>query len=263
MTGFEQTSAVVTGSSSGIGRAISLALVAAGVNRIAIHYRANRDGVEETESLLQADGVKVTTLQGDLSVAADRSRIAETAFDQLGPIQTWINNAGADVLTGTAATLDFDAKLRRLVEVDLLGTIDLSRIVSNRLIKQASTLPPSIVFIGWDQAPHGMEGDAGQMFGTVKAAVMAYAASLAQTIAPTVRVNTVAPGWIRTTWGESTSDYWDARAKSQSLMARWGRPDDVANAVVFVANPDNSFVTGQVIDVNGGWNRKVIPCQPG
>jgi 3-oxoacyl-[acyl-carrier protein] reductase len=116
--------------------------------------------------------------------------------------------------------------------------------------------PAAVVFIGWDQAPHGMEGDAGQMFAPVKAGVMAFAASLAQHVAPHVRVNTIAPGWIQTAWGASTRGYWQDRAKQQSLMHRWGTPEDVARAVVYVTDPKNSFLNGQTINVNGGWNRK-------
>ena len=122
--------------------------------------------------------------------------------------------------------------------------------------QQTSAFPPSIVFIGWDQAAVGMEGDAGQMFGPVKGAVMAFAACFAQSVAPEVRVNTIAPGWIQTSWGQSASEYWNHRAKSQSLMHRWGQPEDVAKGVVYVADPENTFLTGQTIDINGGWNRK-------
>mgnify|MGYP001814847674 FL=1 len=100
-----------------------------------------------------------------------------------------------------------------------------------------------------------MDGEAGQMFGPVKAAVMSYARSLAQSVAPLIRVNTVAPGWIRTAWGEDVSDYWNERAKAESLMNRWGHPDDVAKAVVYLADPNNTFVTGETINVNGGWDR--------
>lgn len=195
-------------------------------------------------------------IAADLHNASDRERLVETAFDYLGQVHTWVNNAGADVLTGKAASLDFDAKLRRLLDVDVLGTVALSRMVAERLLQQELKHPASIVFIGWDQAPPGMEGDAGQMFGPVKAAVMAFSASLAQTLAPNVRVNTIAPGWIQTSWGESTSQYWSDRAQHQSLMQRWGNPEDVAKAVLFAADPANSFLTGQTIDVNGGWNRK-------
>ena len=116
-----------------------------------------------------------------------------------------------------------------------------------------------MTFIGWDQAIEGMEGDAGQMFGPVKAAVMAFAASLAQELAPDVRINTIAPGWIQTSWGEKASEYWDARAKTQSLMNRWGKPDDVARAVLYVSNPANSFINAQTINVSGGWNRVPNP----
>jgi len=159
MIGFEKTSAVVTGASSGIGRAISVALAEAGVARQVIHYRANRDGAEQTSSMIEASGGEATIVQCDLSIAADRSRLVDTAFSKLGQIQTWVNNAGADVLTGDAASLAFSDKLQRLLDVDLVGTIDLSRMVADRLHQQSSSSsPPSMVFIGWDQAPYGMEG---------------------------------------------------------------------------------------------------------
>jgi 3-oxoacyl-[acyl-carrier protein] reductase len=249
----------VTGGSSGIGRAIALALARAGVARLLLHYRQNRQGAERTADEIRALGGNASTVAADLSRANDRERLVETAFDRLGDVQTWVNNAGADVLTGQSATLDFDAKLRRLIEVDLEGTIHLSRLVAGRLLQQPSQVPSSIVFIGWDQAPHGMEGDAGQMFGPVKAAVMAFAASFAQSVAPGIRVNTIAPGWIQTSWGDSTSQYWSDRARQQSLMNRWGKPEDVGRAVVFVADPENTFLTGQTIDLNGGWNRRHSP----
>ena len=261
--GFRDTSAIVTGASSGIGQAIAVSLAHAGVSRLLIHYCQNRQGAEQTAAAVEPFGCEASLLAADLSSGDDRHRLVETAFERLGNLQTWVNNAGADVLTGDAASLDFDAKLRRLIDVDVVGTIQLSRLVAQRLLEQESKLPPSIAFIGWDQAPCGMEGDAGQMFGTVKAAVMAFAASLAQTLAPHVRVNTIAPGWIQTSWGESSSDYWNDRAKDQSLMHRWGQPGDVARAVLFATDPENTFLTGQTIDINGGWNRQSPSNRPG
>jgi 3-oxoacyl-[acyl-carrier protein] reductase len=256
MSGFKRTHAVVTGASSGIGREIAIALAKAGVTRMLVHYRENEAGAAETLATIQQLGCEATMFAADLANQVQRHALVKTAFERLGLIQTWINNAGADVLTGDAASLDFAAKLQRLLDVDVVGTMDVSRQVLDRLSKQPANLPPSLVFIGWDQAPFGMEGDAGQMFGTVKAAVMAFANSLAQSAAPHVRVNVVAPGWIQTSWGESTSEYWNQRAKRQSLMNRWGKPADVAKAVVYAADPENTFLTGQTINVNGGWNRK-------
>ena len=257
MTNFDATSAVVTGASSGIGQTIAIALASAGVKKLLVHYRKNRMGAEQTIAAVAPLGCDASIISADLSIADDRTQLIDEAWKRLGPVQTWVNNAGADVLTGHAASLGFNAKLRHLMDVDVIGTIDLSRTVADRLIHQspASAFPPSMVFIGWDQAVKGMEGDAGQMFAPAKAAVMAFAVSLAQSVAPQVRVNTIAPGWIQTSWGESTSDYWNDRAKQQSLMHRWGKPEDVAKAVVYVADPANTFLTGQTIDINGGWNR--------
>lgn len=256
---FAGTSAVVSGASSGIGRAIAVALAQAGVADLVIHYCRNRQGAEQTAAEVVAHGCQVTLLAADLSVPAEVTRLAESVGERLGTIDTWVNNAGADVLTGDAGKLGFEEKLNRLWQVDVLGTIQLSRLASERMLRQVNQQPASMTFIGWDQAAQGMEGEAGQMFAPIKAAVMAFAASLAQSLAPAIRVNTVAPGWIQTSWGESTSEYWDRRARQQSLMQRWGTAEDVARAVLFAADPANTFLTGQTIDVNGGWNRKFPP----
>lgn len=253
---FAGTTAVVTGASSGIGRATAMELAAWGVCKMVVHYRTNLDGANETAQAVREFGCESVVLSADLSDLGQCEQLVDGAFDSIGPIQTWINNAGADVLTGEAADMGFQEKLRRLFDVDVIGTIGLSRIVADRLLAQNNDRPPSMTFIGWDQAPHGMEGDAGQMFGPVKASVMAFAKSMAQTLAPNVRVNTVAPGWIQTAWGSETSDYWNDRAKGQSLMNRWGQAKDVAAAVAFAANPHNDFLNGQCIEINGGWNRK-------
>jgi NAD(P)-dependent dehydrogenase (short-subunit alcohol dehydrogenase family) len=106
--------------------------------------------------------------------------------------------------------------------------------------------------MGWDQAETGMEGDSGQLFAAAKAAVMAFSKSLALTLAPQVRVNCVAPGWIRTAWGETASGYWQERVRGETPLGRWGTPEDVAGAVCWLASPAAGFITGQVVRVNGG-----------
>jgi 3-oxoacyl-[acyl-carrier protein] reductase len=106
--------------------------------------------------------------------------------------------------------------------------------------------------MGWDQAESGMEGDSGELFAATKSAIMAFSRSLALSLAPTVRVNCLAPGWIRTTWGEGASSRWQERVLRETPLARWGRPEDVAAVARWLASPAASFLTGQTIRINGG-----------
>lgn len=264
MRSLDRQHVVITGSSSGIGRSIAVAAARSGAHCL-IHYRHNREGAETTAAMVREQGTEAIVVAADLARRADAERLVADAFEWSPRIDAWIHNAGADVLTGDAASETFEDKLTRLWETDVRGTILLARQVAARMMRaetaeaetdKTTSTAPSMVFIGWDQAPHGMEGDAGQLFGPAKAAVMAYSHSLAQTLAPRIRVNCVAPGWIRTSWGEKASPYWERRATGDALMHRWGTPEDVAAAVVYLISPAAGFITSQVLQVNGGWNRR-------
>ncbi len=113
-----------------------------------------------------------------------------------------------------------------------------------------------ILNMGWDQAATGMEGDSGEMFAATKGAVMAFTRSLAKSLAPHVRVNCLAPGWIQTEWGATASEAWQQRAVAEALLDRWGTAEDVAKVARFLASDDASFITGQILDINGGAGRR-------
>jgi 3-oxoacyl-[acyl-carrier protein] reductase len=106
--------------------------------------------------------------------------------------------------------------------------------------------------MGWDQAETGMAGDSGELFSAAKGAIMAFTKSLALSLAPTVRVNALAPGWIKTSWGRTASQAWQDRVLRETPLRRWGTPEDVAQAARFLISPAAAFVTGQVLRVNGG-----------
>ncbi|MCA9121786.1 MAG: SDR family oxidoreductase [Planctomycetaceae bacterium] len=247
--------AVVTGSSSGIGRAIAVELARAGAD-VMVHARSNRAGAESTSQLIQELGRDSLVHLADLSDSSEHLRLVEQAWQWRGGVDIWINNAGADVLTGTNANLSFEEKLKILWQVDVLATIGLSRLVGQRMSQH--NRGAVILNLGWDQAEHGMAGESGEMFATTKGAVMSFSKSLAQTLAPQIRVNCLAPGWIKTSWGDDATEYWQNRAKRESLSNRWGTPEDVARVARFLASPAASFITGQTISINGGYRRSQV-----
>jgi 3-oxoacyl-[acyl-carrier protein] reductase len=239
--------AVVTGSSSGIGRAIALGLAQAGAD-VLVHARENRAGAEEVAGMIRALGRQATVVLADLSDTAEQDRFVAAAWSWRD-IDVWINNAGADVLTGEAADWPFEDKLAALWQVDVVATLRLCRAAGERM---RAVGRGAILNMGWDQADTGMAGESGELFAASKGAVMAATRSLAKSLAPEVRVNCLAPGWIRTEWAEHASAEWQERARRESLLARWGAPEDVARAACFLASPAAEFINGQIIHINGG-----------
>lgn len=248
-----ETTAVVTGASRGIGRAIALGLAEAG-SHVLIHARAAAAEAEDVAQAVRRQGRESTVVLADLADPPQLAELVDRAWSWRGGIDIWVNNAGVDVLTGESAEWSFEDKLDYLWRVDVQATVHLSRGVGSRM-RSADPRPmrPVILNMGWDGAERGMAGDSGEMFAAIKGAVMAFSRSLAQSLAPEVRVNCLAPGWIRTAWGEEASEYWQQRACSESLRGRWGTPEDVAHTACFLASPAADFITGQTIAVNGGF----------
>jgi len=243
--------AVVTGSSSGIGRAIALRLAAAGAECL-VHGHTHAESARATAVEIERLGGSRHVVLANLAEPAEQDRLVAEAFAWRPDVSIWINNAGADVLTGPAADWSFDRKLAELWRVDVTATIRIARQVGQRM---AAGVGGTIVNMGWDQAEQGMAGDSGEMFAAIKGAVMAFSRSLAQSLAPKVRVNCLAPGWIRTAWAEDASEYWQQRGAAESLLGRWGTPEDVAAAAHFLVSPPADFITAQTMFVNGGRRR--------
>jgi len=249
--------AVVTGASGGIGRAIALEFAAAGADLVVHGQR--KEAAETIAAKVTTLGRRAKVILLDLADPESHEQLVSEAWSWQSGVQVWVNCAGADVLTGEAAHWSFERKLEALWNVDVLATVALSRLVGERMRDSATRGNKGgvILNIGWDQATHGMAGESGQMFGCVKGAIMSFTQSLAQSLAPHVRVNCLAPGWIKTSWGEKASDYWQERAKNESLVGRWGTPEDVSRAARFLASPAAEFITGQIVNVNGGFRHGV------
>ena len=240
--------AAVLGATSGIGRAVAIALAEAGADVI-VHGRTSARAAEDLASDLGSRGVRSQVLMADLADRAAGNRLVERAWGVWNGLDAWLQIAGADTLTGPNTHLSFDAKLDLLWSVDVAATIRLCREVGRRMKAQGHG---AIVTMGWDQAETGMEGDSGELFAATKGAVMAFTRSLALSLAPEVRVNALAPGWIKTAWGQAASSAWHDRVLRETPLARWGTPDDVARVACFLVSPAAEFMTGQVVRINGG-----------
>jgi 3-oxoacyl-[acyl-carrier protein] reductase len=188
--------------------------------------------------------------QADLSTRDACERLVAEAREELGQVDVWVNNAGADVLTGEAAEWEWERKLDLLLAVDLKGTIACSYAIGEVMRDQERG--GAIVNMSWDQVTAGMAGENPQLFSAVKGGVLAFSKSLARALAPEVRVNVLCPGWIETAFGEQADPEFRRSVADSTPLGRWGRPEDVAGAALYLASPEAAFITGQAINVNGG-----------
>lgn len=240
--------AVITGSTGGIGRAIALTFAREGAD-VLIHGR-RPEAAKALAAEIHSLGRRAPIVLADLAEPAEIERLVTEAWTALGRVDVWINNAGADILTGGNLRLPFAERLQRLLDVDLRGTVLCSHLVGRRMVEQGGGL---IINMAWDQALSGGVGtESGQLFAAAKAGIIGFSKALARSLAPSVRVNCLAPGWIETDWGAGISRQLYERLRRQTPLQRWGTPEDVAAVALFLASEEASFLTGQVLMVNGG-----------
>jgi 3-oxoacyl-[acyl-carrier protein] reductase len=240
---------VVTGASSGIGRAIALAAARAGAD-IATTYRTNLAGAERVAEEVRRMGRRAVVIPADIAQDEDLRRLAGVVRAEFGQVDVWINNAGADILTGPNARLGRVAKLDLLLAVDLRGTM-LASWTAAELMRENSG-GGVIINMSWDGALQGLAGENPELFAAVKGGVLSFSRSLARSLAPAIRVNVLGPGWIETAFGAEAPPRFKERVTDQIPLRRWGTPEDVAAAAVFLASDAARYMTGQMILVNGG-----------
>jgi len=240
---------LVTGASSGIGRAIALAVARAGAD-VALTYRTSRADADTVAREIEALGRNAFVQALDLADEPSIDAVGPAARAALGRLDVWVNNAGADILTGAGASLSTVQKLDLLLAVDLRGSI----LASWAAVRFFEGQPEggAIINMSWDHVVSGMPGTNPQMFAAVKGGVAAFSRALARSVAPRVRVNVLAPGWIETSFGQGLNSEVHRSVAESTPLRRWGTPDDVAGAAVFLASPAAAFVTGQTIMIGGG-----------
>jgi 3-oxoacyl-[acyl-carrier protein] reductase len=248
-TALRDKTLLVTGASSGIGRAIALAAAAAGAD-VAITWRGNRSGADDTAAAIQAAGRKAYVLQLDLGAAGALALLVKTLDAGVPSLDAWINNAGADILTGTGGALSREEKLSLVLNVDLRGTVLASWAAVDYF--RAHKRKGVIINMSWDHVVSGMGGENPTIYSAGKGGISSFSRSLAIDAAPDIRVNILAPGFIDTAFGETSKPEWRAHVERVTPLGRWGTPEDVAQAAVYLASDAAAFITGQTLVINGG-----------
>lgn len=245
--------AVVTGGSGGIGSAVAARFGEHGA-RVVVHYHRSGTAAEETVGAIREAGAEALPVRADLSTPDGAEHLLDATLDAYGQVDVWANFAGADILTGSGARLSPVEKAERLLSVDLQGTVYCSR-RAGRVMKEAGG--GVVINMSWDQVHAGMRtgGVDGQLFAAAKGGVAAFSRALALSLAPEVRVNVVAPGWIETAYArEEMPEEAYREVVEETPLKRFGSPEDVAGAALYLASADAGFVTGETLVVNGGFS---------
>lgn len=237
--------ALVTGASRGIGAAIAIELARAGY-AVAVNYATNRDAAESVIEKISKNGGVAKGYKADISNAGEVARLFEDVSAELGEIEVLVNNAGVAHI-GLLQDMT-DSEIERLVGVDLLGAIYCSKEAVKRMVKLHKGVIINISSM-WGEVGASCEA----VYSTCKAGVIGLTKALAKEVGPSgIRVNCVSPGVIATDMNAELDDGTMQSLCEETPLLRIGSASDVASTVAFLASDDASFITGQVLSVNGG-----------
>ena len=237
--------ALVTGASRGIGRAIALCLAAEGA-RVAINYAGNVKAAEEVKAIIEAAGGTAILCQADIADSAAVEAMIADVVKEFGAIDILVNNAG--ITRDTLLMRMKDEDFAKVLDTNLKGVFYCTKAVSKLMMKKRSGRIVNMASVV------GLVGNAGQTnYAAAKAGVIGFSKSAAKELASRgITVNVVAPGFIGTDMTAGLPESVKEKMLTDIPLGRMGEAEDVANAVLFLASDQASYITGQVVNVDGG-----------
>ena len=235
--------ALVTGASRGIGEACALRLARDGYD-IALTYGSDAAAAEEVAERVRAEGVRAACARLGAG-EDDPATVVPHLEESVGPLDAAVLNAG---ITRDAPAIRIDAEAwREVVEVNLTGTWQVARAVLRRMRRRGGSIVVMSSIVG-------RRGNVGQAnYAASKAGLIGLSRALAREVARyDIRVNAVAPGYVTTRLTEVLDEGMSARLREATPLGRFGTPEDIAGPVAFLCSPRSRFITGTVLDVDGG-----------
>jgi 3-oxoacyl-[acyl-carrier protein] reductase len=241
----EDKVAVVTGASRGIGRAVAERLAAEGA-LVVVNHRASADQAEEVVSAIREKGGQAVAIQADVSDFQQAHELAKAAIDEFGRVDILVNNAGTT--RDTLLLLMKESNWDLVVDTNLKSVFNCCKAVARGMVRQRSGRIINITSVA------GLAGNAGQTnYAASKAGVIGFTKSLAKELAGReITVNAVAPGFVPTALTNDLPEDLKQVAIERTPLGRFGEPEEIAAAVAFFASDESSFITGQILSVDGG-----------
>ena len=245
MSHLQGKTAIVTGGSRGIGRAIAMELARQGAT-VVIGFRSNERAAQDAVAAIQQSGGRAIAIQADVGVFEEAKRLVDVALEQFGQVDILVNNAG--VTQDTLLLRMSDSEWDSVLNTNLKGAFNCIKAVARSMVRKRYGRIINITSVA------GLAGNVGQAnYCAAKAGLIGLTKAVAKELGPrNITVNAVAPGYVETDLTANMPKEWKDQVIQMTPLGRAGTAEDVAKAVAFLVSEDAAFITGQVLSVDGG-----------